>query len=236
MTPPRILYIFPHPDDESFGPALAIARQRREGHHTHLLTLTRGGATEERHRLGLSLEEMGVVRLREMRGVERVLELTSMTVLDLPDSGLAELDPRELEIVVEAHVRRVRPDVIVTYPVHGVSGYPDHLVTHAVVKRVFCALRHQIPELRRLAFFTLAEAREPSGRFSLHVSPAEAIDVAMDVDGQDRRTASAALACHETYAEVIRERDPLGRVGRTVYFELFQETYDPPLPCVTADL
>jgi hypothetical protein len=58
-----ILYVFPHPDDESFGPALAIARQRRAEKGVHLLTLTRGGATKQRHRLGLSIEEMGEVRL-----------------------------------------------------------------------------------------------------------------------------------------------------------------------------
>ncbi len=35
----RILYIFPHPDDESFGPARAMAAQRRQGHDVYLLTL-----------------------------------------------------------------------------------------------------------------------------------------------------------------------------------------------------
>lgn len=32
----RILYIFPHPDDESFGPARAMAAQRRQGHDVYL--------------------------------------------------------------------------------------------------------------------------------------------------------------------------------------------------------
>jgi len=52
----RILYIFPHPDDESFGPARAMAAQRRQAHDVYLLTLTRGEATKVRHKFGWTLE------------------------------------------------------------------------------------------------------------------------------------------------------------------------------------
>src|SRR5688572_9818604 len=90
-----VLYVFPHPDDESFGPGPAIAKQRREGHAVHLLTLTRGGATKQRHRLGLSVEEMGEVREKELRCVADLLDLSSMVVLDMPDGGLKYRDPRE---------------------------------------------------------------------------------------------------------------------------------------------
>lgn len=93
----KILYIFPHPDDESFGPARAISSQVRAEHEVYLLTLTRGGATKERFKYGYSIEEMGEVRFNEMNEVAKVLGLTEMIVLDFPDSGLKELDPREIE-------------------------------------------------------------------------------------------------------------------------------------------
>ena len=63
----RILYIFPHPDDESFGPARAMAAQRRQGHGVYLLTLTRGEATKVRHTFGWTLDQMGDV-LETSRG------------------------------------------------------------------------------------------------------------------------------------------------------------------------
>jgi LmbE family N-acetylglucosaminyl deacetylase len=88
----RALFIYPHPDDESFGPGPALASLLRRGHEVFLLTLTRGGATRQRHKYGYSVEEMGEVRFREMQEVARVLGLTGMTVLDLPDSGLKEID------------------------------------------------------------------------------------------------------------------------------------------------
>ena len=137
----KLLYIFPHPDDESFGPAPAISAQRRRGDEVYLLTLTRGEATRQRHRLGLSKQEMGEVRYKEMQAVAKVLDLTELTVLDLPDSGFKEMDPREIDATVAREIRRIRPDVVITYPVHGISGFPDHLVIHGEVKRVFLELR-----------------------------------------------------------------------------------------------
>lgn len=228
----KVLYVFPHPDDESFGPALAMSAQRRAGHEVYLLTLTRGGATKQRYRLGLSVEEMGGVRLAEMHAVEQVLRLCGMTVLDLPDSGLKEMDPRDIEQVVREHIERIRPDVLVTYAVHGVSGFHDHLVAHAVVKRVFCALRDggHAAAPRRLALFTVAESDEPDGIFRLHTSTAQEIDCAVRTNAEDMAAAGAALACYATYQQVIRDADPLRRIGGTIFFELFQEAFDPPLP------
>lgn len=224
--PVRILYIFPHPDDECFGPAPAIARQRRDGDEVFLLTLTRGEATKQRHRLGLSKAEMGRVRLAEMLEVEKTLDLSGMTVLQFPDGRLAREDPRRLEEAVEAEIRRVRPDVVVTYAVHGISGFPDHLVTHAVVKRVFCELRDLFPEVapRRLAFFTLAESEADDGIFRLKTSAEEDIAVAVEASSEDMALAHRALHCYETYLEVIEKADPLGRAGSTIYFELFGES------------
>ena len=48
---------------------------------------------------------------------------------------------------------------MVTYAFHGNSGHPDHLVTHAVVKRAYCAACDDLAgrSPRRLAFFTLIE-------------------------------------------------------------------------------
>ena len=66
------------------------------------------------------------------------------------------MDPREIEKVVEEHIKKIGPQIIVTYPVHGVSGFHDHLVTHAVVKRVYLQLRDQGESyLKRLAFITI---------------------------------------------------------------------------------
>lgn len=226
----KILYVFPHPDDESFGPAPVIAKQQREGHAVHLLTLTRGEATKQRHKFDYSKEEMGAVRYEEMQGVAKTLDLADLTVLDFPDGGLDDLDPLELEAAVTARLRAVEPDVVVTYAVHGISGHPDHLVTHAVVKRTFCALRADgADHLQRLAFFTLPEDGASERPAHLQGSPEAAIDVVETFDADDLARARAALDCYVTYREVIEEHQPLRVVSDGVCFELFQEAHDPPL-------
>lgn len=224
----RVLYIFPHPDDESFGPAPAIASQVRLGHEVFLLTYTRGGATRVRHKYGYSVDRMGDVRYAEMLDVAKTLNLTGMQVMDLPDSGLKEMDPIELEHITEGHVRAVNPDVLVTYAVHGISGFHDHLVTHAVVKRVFCKLRKEWDQApRRLALFTLTETTMEEGKFKLHTSSVDEIDCAIPVQAEDIGKAADALDCYRTYQEVIRDAKVLERTGDTIYFEFFQENYNP---------
>lgn len=235
----RLLYVFPHPDDESFGPARAIAAQVRQGHEVFLLTLTRGGATKERHRLGLSVSEMGAVRRREMLDVARVLGLADLTVLDFPDGELKDLDPRLLEAVIADHIVQTRPQVLVTYPIHGISGFPDHLVAHAVVKHAFVELRDSgAAYLKRLAFVTLTEeqASEASGVHRLHGSTDEEIDCLVTASDSDMETFRRALDCYVTYREMIERTGVRESLDEIIAFEIFAETHDPPLDDLAAQL
>ena len=235
----KILYVFPHPDDESFGPARAISAQVRAGHGVHLLTLTKGGATKERFKFGYTVAQMGDVRHAEMQEVARVLGLTDLTVLEFPDGGLKELDPRTLEAVVANHVEAVQPNVLVTYPVHGISGFHDHLVTHAVVKRTFVDLRGLDPDSpKRLAFFTLTaeQAESGSGAHRLSGSTDREIDCLLTVEDEDMEAFRRALDCYATYREMIEKTGVRGSLDRFVAFEFFGETFDPPVADLCAGI
>jgi LmbE family N-acetylglucosaminyl deacetylase len=233
----RVLYIFPHPDDESFGPAPAMAKQRRQGHEVHLLTLTKGGATKVRYELGLTEEEMGEVRVGEMEDMARELDLTSLTVLDLPDSGLKEMDPREIEAAVIQHLEELRPTLLVSYPAYGITGFDDHVVTHAVVKSVFCQLSERADAyLRRLAFTTLKEVPDSDRPVTLRASQPHDIDCEMPVTAEDREAQLRALDCYRTYLKVIERIDPAALSGDYQYFEIFRERHQPPLADLCADL
>jgi LmbE family N-acetylglucosaminyl deacetylase len=237
----KILYIFPHPDDESFGPAAAIHSQIQKGHDVYLLTLTKGGATKQRYKLGLTVEEMGEVRYQEMQEVEKVLGLSGMKVLDFPDSGLKELDTRILEQAVQKHIEEIMPGIIVTYPVHGVSGFHDHIVTHAVVKRVYMELEDSGADyLKRLAFFTLPDSDDPTWtpgdmpRFKL--TEEALIDCIIPLQDGDILAMKDALSCYATYRETIEKSGVVEKIGDKVYFEMFAEDFTPVLDDLTAQL
>lgn len=226
----KILYIFPHPDDESFGPAPAMSAQLKQGNQVHLLTLTKGEATKQRFRLGVDKEEMGNIRFKEMQCVEKTLGLSGMTVLDLPDSRLKHMDPRLIEAEIEKEINTLHPDVIITYAVHGVSGFHDHLVSHAVVKNLFCRMkRNGSAYPRRLAFFTRMGETYIDGKFRLSASTDEEIAYVETCSDEDMKAFHEALDCYETYQQVIEESHVKKLTSNKVPFEIFGETFDEPL-------
>jgi N-acetylglucosamine malate deacetylase 2 len=233
----KVLYIFPHPDDESFGPAHAMVKQLREGHSVYLLTLTKGGATKQRFKYNYSVEEMGEVRYREMLCVEKTLGLSGMTVLDLPDSGLKDMDPREIEKVIEDEIKKIEPEVIVTYAVHGISGFHDHLISHAVVKSVFVRLREKHSYLKRLALFTIDEdTAKKITWLKPNFSKKEDIDCVINVNDDDFKKAMSALDCYVTYIDTINESAIKKVLINDVFFELYNEDFDPPINDMFAEL
>ncbi len=235
----KILYIFPHPDDESYGPAGAMYKQVKEGHEVHLLTLTKGGATKQRDHLGLTVEEMGEVRTAEMLEMAKVLKLTNLTVWDWPDSGLQDVDPRNLERAIAEFIRKLQPEIVVSYPVHGISGFHDHLVCHAVVKRVFLQLQDEESNdyLKRLAFYTIPDHSLPTfseeGFIFMRHSVKARIDCIVELSDMELVKNKEALFCYKTYLQIIESSGILNKLGHHVYFEFYNEQFDPPLNSLT---
>jgi hypothetical protein len=120
--------------------------------------------------------------------------------------------------------------VVVTYAVHGISGFFDHLVNHAVVKRVFVELREQASYLKRLAFYTLTEEKAAAfDYFDLTGSKKEDIDAVLTVDAVDIEKQRQALDCYVTYQEPIEQSRIKQYLAPQAVFEIYREAHDPPL-------
>jgi LmbE family N-acetylglucosaminyl deacetylase len=123
--------VFAHPDDESLGMGGTLARCAAEGIETYLVTATRGERGRYReHRDGdqhPGPEKLGRIREAELRAAAQVLGLREVSLLGYMDGDLDRADPGEAVARIAAHVRRVRPQVVVTFGPEGGYGHPDHI-------------------------------------------------------------------------------------------------------------
>ena len=125
--------VFAHPDDESFGCAGALALAHDAGRVTRLLVATRGEAglpegTEP-------YESFGDIRERELVTAAQTLGLDEVTILEgYPDGGLADASFAQLVDDVATWLTSRRPDAVITFGSHGVTGHPDHVVIGSAVR------------------------------------------------------------------------------------------------------
>lgn len=143
-----ILTVHAHPDDESSKGPGTIARSRGEGIRTVLVCCTGGElgdiANPAMDKPGV-LENLSEIRAAELAKATAMIGYDEVVMLGYRDSGMAEsegnADPRcfhqaDLDEAVGrlvAIIRRVRPQVIVTYG-DNQQGYPhpDHLKVHDI--------------------------------------------------------------------------------------------------------
>jgi len=132
--------VLAHPDDESLGTGGTLAKYAAEGAETYLVTATRG----ERGRFGGNGERPGDVvvgetRETELRAAARELGVREVIVLGFPDGGLDAVPPAIAQEAIAEQLRRIKPQVVVTFGPDGAYGHPDHiavsqLTTAAVVR------------------------------------------------------------------------------------------------------
>src|SRR6476659_6033333 len=112
--------VLAHPDDESLGTGGTLAAYAAEGVSTYLVTATRG----ERGRFGDSKESpgpeiVGRAREAELLAAADVLGLEDVRFLDYPDGALDTVDAADAIQKIAGHLRRVKPQVVVTFGPDG---------------------------------------------------------------------------------------------------------------------
>jgi LmbE family N-acetylglucosaminyl deacetylase len=124
----KLMAIFPHPDDETLGMGPTLAKYSAERVKTYLLCATRGergwnGPEEE----DPGPEALGKIREGELRCAAEKLGLYEVTHLDYIDGDVDQADPQVIIADIVTHLRRIRPQVVVTFGYDGSYGHPDHI-------------------------------------------------------------------------------------------------------------
>lgn len=111
----KLMAILAHPDDESLGTGGILAKYAAEGIETSLVTATRGerGWFGDEHEYP-GLESLGQIREAELRAAAEVLGVRSIDFLGYLDGELDQAHPAEVVAKIVGHLRRVKPNVVVT--------------------------------------------------------------------------------------------------------------------------
>jgi LmbE family N-acetylglucosaminyl deacetylase len=189
----KLMAILAHPDDECLGNGGILARYASEGIETHLVTATRG----ERGWFGKEsdnpgLEALGKIREAELFAAAEVLGIQSVSFLDYLDGELDAAHPAEAIAKIAGHLRRVQPDVVVTFGQYGGYGHPDHIaISQFTTAAIVEAANPNSPYYRDLAPYSVSKLyymAETQDEFAMYQSIFG--DLVMNIDGV-KRTAVA---------------------------------------------
>ena len=142
--------VLAHPDDESLGFGGALTKAAAGGADVSLVTATRGDrgryrghrADDPRHPGPVALAG---IRETELRAAASVLGIRDTTVMGYPDQELDRANSREAVASIARHIRRVRPDVVLTFGPDGAYGHPDHVAISQLTTAAIVAAAGAIP-------------------------------------------------------------------------------------------
>jgi LmbE family N-acetylglucosaminyl deacetylase len=220
----RVLFVYAHPDDESFGIAGTAMRLRDAGHETALITLTRGdvGNWFERAVGSWTPGDLATERAREWRCAVERIGFTYSRLLEWPDGGLARANVEEVTADVVGFIREVRPDVVCTFGPEGAgSEHDDHRAASFFAMRAFFRAADAAqyadrgaPHRAKRLFFNAAPW-DPNLPFPA-LSPTHRVDIGAYVERK-----AAAFECHRTQ---FKDRDRFYQLlelrGGKEYFHL----------------
>ena len=133
-----ILAVYSHPDDETTVSAGTLMRYVQEGVEVYVITATRGewGALGSGG-LVLTREELPSVREAELRTNLKTYGVNSPLMLDYIDGTLKDADIDEHVGLILAEMKRVKPDVVITWGPTGISHHDDHIATSQATDAAF---------------------------------------------------------------------------------------------------
>ena len=144
-----LLAVLAHPDDESFGMGGTLALYASQGMAVHLICATRGEVGEVDVKYLQGFNSIAERRESELRCAAGHLRLAGVHFLGYRDSGMAgspdnqhpqALAAQPVEQVareVMEYIRKLRPQVVVTFDPIGGYKHPDHIAIHQATVQAF---------------------------------------------------------------------------------------------------
>ena len=137
-----MLVVFAHPDDEAFGTGGTLAKYASTGVRTTLICATRGEVGEISDPELATPDTLSSVREQELLCSAETLGIEEVIFLGYRDSGMIgtpdnehpdafmQADEEEVIARLVGIVRRVKPQIVLTFEPNGGYGHPDHIAIH----------------------------------------------------------------------------------------------------------
>ncbi len=125
-----LLAIYAHPADESFVIAGTLLKYSAAGIKTALICATCD--TIDAQRSGLIFNPK-----RALQTACDILRVDDLSVLDYRSGELVHADALEVIGHLVYHIRRLQPQVVVTFEESGIRGNPDHAAIHRLAVSAF---------------------------------------------------------------------------------------------------
>lgn len=129
----KIVGIFAHPDDEALGPSGTLATLTRD-HEVYLICVTSGEAAGKTKEEKLAI---GEIRRKELLTSAKVLGIKEVFFLGYEDGQLCNSVYHQLAEDIAKKIEELRPEMVMTFEMRGVSGHIDHITVSMVTTFVF---------------------------------------------------------------------------------------------------
>lgn len=167
----KLLAIFAHPDDESFGPGGTLALYAKRGVEIQILCATRGEAGR-----GTSEE-----RTKELLAAAKVLGVKKVEFLDFEDGEISNNQYHDLAGKILEKIEAFKPQVLLTFDLTGGSGHLDHIAIALTTTYAF--LRQTLA--KKLYYFARPNFKKQEEYF-IYIPPAKLdTEISTQIDVSD---------------------------------------------------
>lgn len=138
----KFLFVFAHPDDETFSSGGTIAKLTKQKHKVNLITATKGEAGEAGNPPITTREKIGEVREQELRRAAKILGISTIHFLGFIDGKVRYARNKKLEGKILSILKKENPDVVITFDKSGGSNHPDHKAISRVTTKAFAEYKN----------------------------------------------------------------------------------------------
>ncbi|MBI4100737.1 PIG-L family deacetylase [Candidatus Microgenomates bacterium] len=143
----RILGVFAHPDDESFSIGGTLAKYAAQKVEIYLVCATRGQSGQWSD-VSPSARKLADVRQTELLTAAKILGVKKVEFLGFKDGQINNNQILGLEEKISLKMKKIKPQVVVTFDPSGISGHLDHIAVSLATTRAFL----KVKELKKLYY------------------------------------------------------------------------------------